>query len=115
MPHGSWGTSAEAVGGPRGPEPEASWHSLSPDEALRALDTHADGLSDTEAAERLARHGPNEIRGGEEEPWWSLALRQFRDPLIYILLVAAVVSVLVQHHADAAVILAVVTLNAIIG
>lgn len=91
------------------------WHGLSPRKALETLDASVEGLSDQEAANRLLRHGTNEIRGGEEEPWWSLVLRQLRDPLIYILLVAAAVSLAVQHLTDAAVILAVVSLNAVIG
>lgn len=94
---------------------EVRWHALDPARALRTLNTDPDGLSDQEAADRLVRYGANEIRAGEEEPWWRLVLSQLRDPLIYILLVAAAVSLAVQHYTDAGVILAVVALNAVIG
>jgi Ca2+-transporting ATPase len=100
---------------PGGGAAEERWHALDPARALQRLDTGPDGLPDQEAADRLVWHGANEIRAGEEDPWWRLALSQLRDPLIYILLVAAAVSVAVQHHTDAAVILAVVALNAVIG
>lgn len=98
-----------------GPAGRERWHALDPARALRRLETGPEGLSDQEAADRLVRHGANEIRAGEEEPWWRLLLRQLQDPLIYILLAAAAVSLVVRHPADAAVILAVVALNAAIG
>ncbi|MFP3949066.1 MAG: cation-translocating P-type ATPase [Longimicrobiales bacterium] len=109
------GEDPPATDAPRYPGTKDPWHRLSPGQTLHALGVTAEGLSDEEAAERLILHGANEIRGGRGEPWWSLALRQFRDPLIYILLTAAAVSVIVQHPMDAGVILAVVTLNAVIG
>lgn len=91
------------------------WHTLTPERALEALDSRPTGLSAEEAAGRLLRHGANEIPGEREEPWWSLVIAQFRDPLIYILLVAAAVTLAVQHYTDAGVILAVVFINATIG
>ncbi|MFW6192646.1 MAG: cation-translocating P-type ATPase [Gemmatimonadota bacterium] len=100
---------------PAGRTTEDRWHALDPARALQRLDTDPEGLSDQEAADRLVHFGANEIRAGEEEPWWRLVLHQLQDPLIYILLVAAAVSLVVQHPTDAAVILAVVALNALIG
>ncbi|MFW6090051.1 MAG: cation-translocating P-type ATPase, partial [Gemmatimonadota bacterium] len=90
-------------------------HSFTPQQALEELASSPSGLSDHEAASRLIRYGPNEIPGGREDPWWSLVISQFRDPLIYILLVAAAVTIVVRHYTDAGVILAVVLINAIIG
>jgi magnesium-transporting ATPase (P-type) len=91
------------------------WWSIPSDEAVERLESTADGLGSEEARARLARYGPNTIRVEEVEPWWSLALHQFRDPLIYILLVAAVVTIALGDYVDAVVILVVVLLNALIG
>ena len=80
------------------------------------------GLSAQEAARRLAQYGPNELRAAPLVPGWRRALAQFQDPLIYLLLVAAVVALIawwVEGHAgwpvDAIVIAAVVLLNGAIG
>ncbi len=91
------------------------WWSLSVEEVRGRLDTSLDGLSETEAEERLERHGPNRVRAETVEPWYSLVLHQFRDPLIYILLAAAGVTLAIRDYVDAGVILAVVLLNAVIG
>ena len=92
------------------------WHALDADEALRLLRTDPrNGLSADEVAERLAEHGPNRLEA--EPPVSDLVLlgRQFASPLILILIVATVVTVLLREYADAAVIVAVLVLNAVIG
>ncbi|MGH9116520.1 MAG: cation-translocating P-type ATPase [Acidimicrobiales bacterium] len=64
------------------------------DEMARSLGTDpATGLTSAEAAERLARFGPNRIDPGEVEPAWRRFARQFADPLVYLLIGAVVVSV----------------------
>jgi len=73
------------------------------------------GLSATAAAERLEREGPNELPGDPPTPAIVTFLHQFTDPLIVVLLVAAVVTLVLQDFTDTIVIAAVVTLNAIIG
>ena len=50
------------------------------------------GLTGQEAARRLASGGPNEIQGAPPTPEWRKLLEQFRDPLIYLLLAAIVIS-----------------------
>jgi magnesium-transporting ATPase (P-type) len=84
-------------------------------EALARLDVRESGLSEDEARRRLAEHGPNELEEvrGPSVAW--LLLHQFRSPLITILLVAAAVTVLLEEYIDAAVIAAVLVLNAVIG
>jgi magnesium-transporting ATPase (P-type) len=73
------------------------------------------GLSASQARQRLARHGPNALPEAPPRPAWKTFARQFRSPLIYILFAAAVLAVALGHHGDAAVILAVVVINALIG
>ena len=97
-------------------QPEtANWHAMPASQVLEQLGTTPDGLSAEEARRRLERFGPNELRE-EEGPSPVLAfLNQFRSPLIYILLVAALLSFAGRHPVDGYVILAVVILNAVIG
>ncbi|MCG6568200.1 cation-translocating P-type ATPase [Tessaracoccus sp. ZS01] len=80
------------------------------------------GLTSQEAAERLEEFGPNELRGAPEEPAWRRFLRQFADPLVYLLLVAIVISIFawVAEGAsglpiDALVIAIIVVANAVLG
>ena len=93
------------------------WHSLPVDEVVAALggDPQA-GLTSAEASRRLAEMGPNTLGGDEGPGRLSLLLHQFADVLIWILIVAALVSgVLLNEWIDAGVILAIVVLNAILG
>src|SRR6185437_2690892 len=53
----------------------------------------AGGLSSAEAADRLARYGPNELPRARATPWWRLVADQLRDPLILVLLAAAALTV----------------------
>lgn len=91
------------------------WHALSVRETLEAIGSGLKGLTSDEAARRLRRYGPNRIEPEKEDPWWLVFVRQLRDPLIYILLAAAAVTLALQEYVDAGVILAVVALNTVIG
>ena len=93
------------------------------DEVARLLraDLQA-GLTSDEAAQRLARDGRNELRAAPPVPAWRKFLAQFQDPLIYLLLVAIVISLaawVVEGRmgwpVDAIVIASIVVLNAILG
>jgi magnesium-transporting ATPase (P-type) len=91
------------------------WHALTGEEALDHLGAPPGGLSAAQAAERLARVGPNRLPAAPRPGLLRRFLEQFRNLLIYVLLGAAAVSLLLGHPLDAAVILAVVVLNAIVG
>lgn len=73
------------------------------------------GLTSQQARTLLKRHGPNVLPEKPPPAWWQVGLRQLRSPLIYILVVAAAVSVVIGHAQDAGFIGAVVVLNALIG
>lgn len=91
------------------------WHALDRAAVEAALGVDERGLSQAEAGRRLERYGSNEI---EEEPSPSafvVLLRQFKSPLIYILLLAPAITVLLGEYVDAGVIGAVLVLNAAIG
>lgn len=82
-------------------------------EELRS-DIHR-GLELREARERLQREGPNEMRAPRKKTPIESFLEQLNDPLIYVLIVAAVVSVLLGEVSDAVIIGVVVVMNAVVG
>ena len=75
----------------------------------------ADGLSSAEAADRLARYGPNELPRARRTPAWRLVADQLRDPLILVLLAAAVLTVATGDLADASAIALVIAVNTTAG
>lgn len=95
--------------------PRSAWHSLDVGQCARFLDAAEHGLSEGEAAARLRQFGPNRLPQKPPTPLWAIVARQFRSPLIYILAVAALVSVALGDIKDAAFIAGVLVLNAIIG
>jgi magnesium-transporting ATPase (P-type) len=86
------------------------------DEVVAALGTRAErGLGADQVDQRLRQHGLNRIAEAETTPWWATLLSQFRSPLIYILLLAGLLTVALGELLDASVIAAVLALNAAIG
>jgi P-type Ca2+ transporter type 2C len=73
------------------------------------------GLSSAEAADRLARDGPNELPLARRTPLWRLIAIQLRDPLVVVLLVAAVLTLATGDWTDAGIILLVVVVNTTVG
>jgi magnesium-transporting ATPase (P-type) len=92
-----------------------SWHAKDVELVLQELNVDADGLSDKEAQRRIEEYGPNRLPEAEKESAWMRLLRQFHDVLIYILIIAAVVTAFLGEWIDTGVILAVVVINAAIG
>lgn len=95
--------------------PRIDWHALNPDDVCQQLQTHTDGLTENEVSRRQSWYGPNRLpRPSPKSPWRRFA-HQFRNLLIQVLVIAAVVTALLGHWIDTGVIAAVVLLNAIIG
>jgi magnesium-transporting ATPase (P-type) len=93
-----------------------AWHALDPGEVIAELRTDLDaGLTGDDAVGRLEQHGRNELRPDEPKSNLAILLDQFTSPLIYILLVAGVVTIAIDEYTDAAVIAAVLVINATIG
>ncbi len=92
-----------------------SWHTLDIADLRELLTASERGLSSEEAAVRLQRHGLNKLPEQKPPTLWQIALRQFYNPLIYILVVAAVVSIFIGDLKDAGFIGVVLLLNAVIG
>jgi magnesium-transporting ATPase (P-type) len=90
------------------------WHCRPVAEVLAQLGSAANGLSAQEVAIRLAANGPNALPETKRRKLSAVVLRQFASPLIYILFIAAAIAFIVGKSGDAAVILVVVILNALI-
>jgi Ca2+-transporting ATPase len=91
------------------------WYRQTAEEALQGLGTTLEGLSEKAAADRIASYGPNRLPEGKRVSHVVILLRQFASPLIYILLIAAVVTFALAEYKDTIVIAAVLVFNAIIG
>jgi Ca2+-transporting ATPase len=93
-----------------------NWHTLSPETLVRELRANLDsGLPKQEALARLAAHGPNELPEAPPVSPLTLFFAQFQSLIVWVLIGAAIVSGALQEWLDAAAILAIVVLNAILG
>lgn len=92
-----------------------NFHLLPISEIQELLNTDKQGLNVEEAEERLKLHGKNELKEKGKTSGIILLLNQFKDVMIFILLIAALISFAVGDISDAVVILIIVLLNAIIG
>ena len=90
-------------------------HKHSADEALQAVASSVHGLDHAEAARRLDVCGVNRLPRAKLPGILQIFLRQFASPLIYVLLVAALLSLFIKEWSDAGFIFVVLLLNAIIG
>ena len=92
------------------------WFSKSQEEVLRELNVNPEtGLSTEEANLRLEKYGENKLKGKPKKSLISLFFVQLKDMLIYVLLGAAVITIVIGEYVDAIIILLVVVLNAVIG
>lgn len=105
---------AGTSGDPRGPAPQ--WHNRALDELLRELATDpVRGLPPAEAADRLAIHGPNELRKEAGVRPIAIFAAQFRSLVIWVLIAAAAVSAALGETMDGLAIAVIVLLNALFG
>lgn len=96
------------------------WHAMSYEEVEKVLDTSEEGLSDAEAAARLARYGKNNLRQNKQKSIWKMIWEQLTDVMVIILIIAAVFSLVMyfvdgEGLAESIVIFVVIILNATIG
>jgi len=92
-----------------------SWYKKETQQVFEQLQTSERGLPGEEAKTRLEKEGLNRLPEAKGASPWRLLLHQFISPLIYILLVAAVVTAFLAEYIDTAVIAAILILNAVIG
>lgn len=91
------------------------WHAQTVDEALAARAGKPSGLTDRDAEDRLAEHGPNRLPTPAKRSSIVRFLSHFNNLLIYVLLGAAALTAVLGHWIDTQVILAVAIVNATIG
>jgi len=108
-------------------------YTQSAEEVLHGLGVGPDGLSTGQAQERLAKYGPNKLKEAEKATWFQRFMAQLKDPMLIILMIAALVSAattvldflqlpeprdfghLTEGLVEVGIILVVVLLNAILG
>lgn len=100
---------------PRTKKVSASWHVRGAKEILESLVSFEEGISSAEAEKRLETFGFNKLGEPKREHLVSIFLRQFKSPLIYILLIASVIVYFLGESADTLIILGVLVTNACIG
>lgn len=93
----------------------ASWHTESAKAVFSSLDTTLEGLSTDEATIRLAKYSANRLPEAKLRSPLVRFLYQFHNVLIYVLIIASVITAMLGHWVDASVILGVVIINAAIG
>ena len=96
------------------PAPTA-WHTQPAETVLRSLGSSHSGLSQAKANDRLASVGPNRLPEPARNSVWLIIISQLRNPLTFILFVAAAVSFLLGHLLDTIFICAVVIINITMG
>jgi len=91
------------------------WHALSINEVFKKIKTNERGLTEKEVEKRLKEFGLNKLPEQKRMPAVKIFLNQFTSPLIYILIIAGIVTLVLQDWTDSVVIFAAVFLNAIVG
>ena len=97
------------------PSSSVSWHALHDADVLARTRSCRQGLTSSEANARLGQHGPNLLPGKPPPGLAVIFAHQFLSPLIYILMVAGLVSMVIGEWTDAGFIFAVILLNAMLG
>jgi Ca2+-transporting ATPase len=99
------------------PKPQDAWYRMTPETVAQALGVDpAKGLTSAEADQRLQRYGPNRLAGEKKESGLQAFLRQYRDFMQILLLVAAAISVVVTQEWGTTILLVVLTVfNAVLG
>lgn len=96
-------------------ETHPAWHALPEGELLKRLSSRHEGLASSDIPRRLERFGRNALEAEKATTPLQVLVHQLHHPLIYLLMGAAVVSVVAGHAVDAIVIGGVVVLNTILG
>ena len=86
-----------------------------PEELFFTYDSGKDGLTTQQVAEHQEKYGTNKMEQGKKKPVWVLFLEQFKDFLVIILIIAALISAVMNDIESFVVIIAVITMNAILG
>ena len=92
-----------------------NWHIRTKEDVLAELATSAQGISDSEAEERLQKYGPNRLEEARRKSPFKMLLQQFTETMVVILIVAALLSLFLGKTTEAVAILAIVLLFGVLG
>ena len=92
------------------------WFNKSVDDISKKLDSNlTSGLSTAEAKKRLEKYGENKLKSSTQKNILQLFFSQINDVMIYILLIAAIISAFMKEYSDSVIILVVILINSVIG
>ena len=94
---------------------EHEWHTLNPEQVLKHFEVQDNGLTTEQADLRLKQYGPNQLREAPRPSFWQMLWEQLNNFVVILLIVASVISALLGDYVEAAAIMAIVVLNAILG
>jgi len=97
------------------PKQDEAWHALKTEEVLQHLKVEEQGLTTGEAARRQATYGPNQLQEAPRPGFLYTLWEQVNSFVVWLLIIASVVSALLGDYIEAAAILAIVVLNAALG
>ena len=81
------------------PATSTAWHALDPGAALERQGVKVEqGLTTAEVETRRAKYGPNKFAEAAKEPRWQAFVRQYRDPMQIVLLVAGILSLFIPDQ-----------------
>src|SRR3954451_19322664 len=108
---------ATTVAPPAAPAKDKQWFALTGEDVASELGVDAhQGLSPDEAGKRFATYGPNAFTAVQTEPRWQAFVRQYRDPMQIVLLIAGLGSIWPLHELSTGLVLLFLTLfNAVLG
>ena len=94
---------------------QIAWHAMEIKDVIKKLRSSKNGLTQTEAEKRLEAFGRNKLPQEKSFSKIKLFLKQFQNPLIYILLIIVIIAFFIKHHIDAFFILIVVIVNSLVS
>lgn len=84
------------------------------DQVMDHFQTTESGLTDSQAKDHLEKYGPNELEQQDQKSTWQMFFENFKDPMVIILLIVAVIQIILGEVIESSVILAIVILSAVI-
>jgi Ca2+-transporting ATPase len=97
------------------PTAQRAWHALNTEEVLGRLHVAENGLTSEEAKKRLEEYGPNQLKEAPRPSFIQMLWEQLNNFVVILLIIASLVSALLGDYVEAAAIMAIVVLNAILG
>ena len=94
---------------------EIKHYMMDSDQVLADLEVGHNGLSQVEAGARLDKYGKNELKEKESDPTWKIFLESFKDPMVIVLIGAALIQIVTGSMMESLIIFLVLILNAILG